>query len=421
MRIWRDIISSPAWTQVVDRFRTGDTNRHNNAMTTSSAKPVGKVNQLRGAFDRSVSSRDAALDKLTNKIQYYHSIAKSEYRNIDKRIAALKEVSATAQDLIKVFGVDLNFAAKRHNMSGQKDTERNAYTNWVPSQLSFDRHLLTLVRRSLRKAGYLKMLKAYYAAGGEGYAYRSPQALLALYNAPKEIGPEFVGLEPEVRLEQLDPVHRSNYEDHNDGGCGKAFQLWAADAKQQVPFFMWLEDSMVCRENDKAIASAQSVPYHRLDQKHGGGANGQRIVMFPAPLKAFDLDHPNQAPATCSTSTYGCDPPKDPTGGGGNGVAAYVWSEQSELFIAEHRGHVFHHSSFVSGRRVRCAGMIKIDNGFVTAISNNSGHYKPRKQQLQNMVRWLKIGGAFANNAVVEAFLGSGQAFTGTPDAFLKT
>jgi hypothetical protein len=421
MRIWRDIISRRAWEGVVARFHQGYRDDVSNSHTTSKEAPVGKVAQLRAVFERSLSSRDAAIQKLTLRISSYHDIEKAEYRNIDKRISALHEISALANDFIKVFKVDMDYARQRGGPSGQKDLERNAYTSSNPRDMSFDRHVLTLARRSLRKAGYLKLLKQYYAIGGTGHAYRSPAALRALFNAPKESTNEFVGLEPEVRLEQLDPLHRSNYEDMNDGGCGRAFQLWAADARQTTPFFMWLENSLVCLADDKAEAAAQSVPYDRMDRKVGSGAGRQKVVFFPAPLRALDLDQLAAPPQLCSTTGYVCDPPKDPTGKGGAGVAAFVWSEEGELFIGEHRGHVFHHSSFVSGRRVRCAGMIKVDNGKVSAISNNSGHYKPRKQQMVNMVRFLNGAGAFAQAAQVEVFLGNYQTFNGTPAAFLTT
>jgi hypothetical protein len=422
MRIWRDIISRDAWLSIMTSFNIiGPKNKDDhNATTTAKATPVGKVAQLRGVFDRSLSSRAAALKTLTNRIESYHDIEKAEYRNIDARIAALQGISAFANDFMKTFGVDMESAAKRNELSRVYDPELKAYKSSNPRDNTLDRHILTLARRSLRKAGYLQMLKNYYAVGGAGCAHRSPQALLALIRAPKQINNEFVGLEPGLRLEQLDPVHRGNYEETEKGSCGFAFQLWAADTRQDKPFFMWLETSLVCLENDKALADAQSVPYNRLDRKTGAGGNGQKILFFPAPIQALDLDLMDAVPQVCSTVGYSCDPPKDPTGKGGVGVAAYVWSQESELFIAEHRGNVFHHSSFLSGQRVRCAGMIKIDNGRVSAISNNSGHYKPRQQQMVNMVRFLAGAGAFTRDAQAEVFLGTHQTFNGTPAAFLS-
>ena len=74
MRIWRDIIGRRRWERVMARFNEGKEDSPN-AYTTSKNAPVGKVAQLRSVFDRSLSSRAAALDKLTRKIDLYHGIA----------------------------------------------------------------------------------------------------------------------------------------------------------------------------------------------------------------------------------------------------------------------------------------------------------------------------------------------------------
>lgn len=415
MRIWRDIISREGWLGVMQRFQDG---RGENAITTSRESPVGKVAQLRAVFDRSLSSRDAALRTLTKKIESYHDIEKDEYRNIDARIAALEGISAFASDFLKTFQVDMDEAAKRRGASADRDIGARAYTNSEPRENTLDRHILTLARRSLRKAGYLRMLKRYYAVGGSGYAYRSPQALLALVRAPKESDASVVGLDPKLRLEQMDPVHRGNYEDKTEGACGRAFELWAANPRGK-PFFMWLETSLVCVADDKMNAGAQSVAYDRIDQKTGTGGHRQKIVFFPAPLMALDLDRLDAEPQLCSTAGYMSSGVKDPSGQQGAHVAAYVWSKENELFIAQHGDQLFHHSSFVSGQLVRCAGMIKIDDGRVSAISNNSGHYKPGTHHLVNMVRFLAGARAFTPTAQVEVLLGGDQSARSTPAAFL--
>ncbi len=49
----------------------------------------------------------------------------------------------------------------------------------------------------------------------------------------------------------------------------------------------------------------------------------------------------------------------------------------------------FHHSSFLSGKPVLCAGEITLTNGRITHIDNLSGHYQPTKQNLLNCLRVL--------------------------------
>lgn len=49
-----------------------------------------------------------------------------------------------------------------------------------------------------------------------------------------------------------------------------------------------------------------------------------------------------------------------------------------------------HHSSFLKGRRVLCAGGMKVMNGKIKLITNDSGHYKPTNKQLVDFLRLLK-------------------------------
>ena len=51
------------------------------------------------------------------------------------------------------------------------------------------------------------------------------------------------------------------------------------------------------------------------------------------------------------------------------------------------------HSSMNAGRAVLCAGMIKVENGQVTLLTNSSGHYKPNKQHFSQAVAILRDEG----------------------------
>ncbi|MEW5980288.1 MAG: hypothetical protein AB1898_31230 [Acidobacteriota bacterium] len=50
----------------------------------------------------------------------------------------------------------------------------------------------------------------------------------------------------------------------------------------------------------------------------------------------------------------------------------------------------FHHSSFLSGKPVLCAGEIALDQGKITKVSNSSGHYRPSTRDLLNCVLVLE-------------------------------
>ncbi len=62
----------------------------------------------------------------------------------------------------------------------------------------------------------------------------------------------------------------------------------------------------------------------------------------------------------------------------------------------------FNHSSFNAGNDVVCAGFIKILNGGLLLVSNNSGHYKPRRGHLQKLLGILKADLVDLTNCVIE-------------------
>ena len=51
------------------------------------------------------------------------------------------------------------------------------------------------------------------------------------------------------------------------------------------------------------------------------------------------------------------------------------------------------HSNFMAGKPVQCAGMIEIEHGIVTKISNDSGHYKPVDPTLTMAISHLQLAG----------------------------
>lgn len=409
MKVWRDIFSARAWRGAVERYKGGDT-AHDNARGTASAQARGNVARLKSVFDRRLSSPVAFLEHLTGKIERYHDIPKHEYARLDQRATALKEISKEAHEYLSVFKVDLTRAAQR-NDANAKDTYLRSHVTSNMRMESMDRLVLSLARRSLRKAGYLATLKAYYGNSGVGAAHRTPDKLKALLMQPQENANGLVGLVPHVRMEQLDPVHRSDYEaDTAPGSTGYALAMWMKDPRN-TPFFLWLENSVVCLADDKAELFAQSVPYERFDQGRGGNDSQQMIILPPGPLHACDLN--GGLPRLASTANCTADADKDPGPQHGRGLAAYVWSAEGELFVAEHRGNVFHHSSFVSGLKVRCAGMLRIENGMCTFLSNNSGHYKPRKDKLLNFVNFLHGHRALHATATMAVQTGNGKPWLG--------
>jgi len=61
----------------------------------------------------------------------------------------------------------------------------------------------------------------------------------------------------------------------------------------------------------------------------------------------------------------------------------------------------FNHSSFNAGKNVISAGIVQANNGRLTYIDNNSGHYKPTRQHLHDAISLLSLGGVDMHNVRV--------------------
>ncbi len=68
----------------------------------------------------------------------------------------------------------------------------------------------------------------------------------------------------------------------------------------------------------------------------------------------------------------------------------FVMGMDGEIYVSlEHENtYDFHHSSFFSGNKVICAGMLLIEDGEIKLMTNESGHYMPRHKHL---VRALEV------------------------------
>jgi len=62
----------------------------------------------------------------------------------------------------------------------------------------------------------------------------------------------------------------------------------------------------------------------------------------------------------------------------------------------------FHHSTFLNGVPVLCAGELEVSKGQITRISNESGHYKPSKKQILQLLQQLQDQGVDLSKAIVK-------------------
>lgn len=70
----------------------------------------------------------------------------------------------------------------------------------------------------------------------------------------------------------------------------------------------------------------------------------------------------------------------------------------------------FHHSSFLKGKDVCFAGGIETDeNGFITSISNESGHYQPDNRSAAFALEYLESKGADLSKITYKELIGDGE------------
>ena len=63
----------------------------------------------------------------------------------------------------------------------------------------------------------------------------------------------------------------------------------------------------------------------------------------------------------------------------------YVIDEFDNIYIGGRNGMSLPHPTLIGGKNpnVKCAGMIQFNNGRISEITNNSGHFKPSNSALQ--------------------------------------
>lgn len=87
----------------------------------------------------------------------------------------------------------------------------------------------------------------------------------------------------------------------------------------------------------------------------------------------------------------------------GQGFAIFVLAPDSSLYIGEHKIGKFHHSSFLSGAPTLSAGEIKTNSeGKILCVTSKSGHYRPSKAELVNILSHLESHGVNLKDVVVK-------------------
>lgn len=76
------------------------------------------------------------------------------------------------------------------------------------------------------------------------------------------------------------------------------------------------------------------------------------------------------------------------------GRAIYVMDQHGNFYASKfHQVGKFHHSSLIAGGPVAAAGEIEVKNGKLVAISDKSGHYRPKRSFTNQALHELKKRG----------------------------
>lgn len=68
--------------------------------------------------------------------------------------------------------------------------------------------------------------------------------------------------------------------------------------------------------------------------------------------------------------------------------------EHGNLYASnKHEVGFFHHSSFLAGGPVAGAGELRVVNGHLHFMSDQSGHYRPTPEHLEQVVERLRAAG----------------------------
>ncbi len=109
------------------------------------------------------------------------------------------------------------------------------------------------------------------------------------------------------------------------------------------------------------------------------------------------------------------------TGFSGPGFAIFVISPNYQIYAGSHEIGKFHHSSFLAGDAVLAAGEIKTDEtGALEIISTKSGHYKPGKEQMVNVLKILQESGVEISGIEVHLITAEGTLIFHDAQNFLN-
>jgi hypothetical protein len=259
-----------------------------------------------------------------------------------------------------------------------------------------------------KKAGK-KILKAHRAARGRGKLRAAIETGKAIRGIGYDVDPDrgflpaaerkeakgsdaYKHLEPDYVWEAIDPEHRFGY------FLKIKYKKWLADSKKLrgMSFWEYIDQPDIRAEwkgNIVRYVKKKNLPQYRISPKLSGG---QLRLYRGQPGEPFDTRDKKilwngvqhgwaiyvQDPATSviySASAVASD----------ERVEMAEMAEEKRLESEKQRS-VFHHSSFLGGKPVLCAGEWIVIAGQIICVSPMTGHYKIKLPQFMNFLEYLE-------------------------------
>lgn len=167
-------------------------------------------------------------------------------------------------------------------------------------------------------------------------------------------------------LEAIDPQHRYGHNLHF------YYEKWL-ESPSKEPFFYWLDIG-----EGKEINLVDKCPRSKLQQQ---------CVVYLGPLERMSyevvVDNDGKLVYKQTKMYVNTTEPKD-------AKWIFVLSTSMALYVGKKKKGSFQHSSFLSGGAIAAAGRIVVENGILKAVSPYSGHYKPKPENFQDLIVFLK-------------------------------
>jgi hypothetical protein len=351
-------------------------------------KPTVKEALLGKSNRQSTGTKYAAL---VQAVQQYHSIPKDEVSQFLTRSMMLRNVADAA---VRAMGEAKSQGHQKYlSLLGQRALAKAMYLDATHAYLQQNPDQINDIH------GFLERMTAYRAP-------MPPQPP----STPKpgwqkvQVGGGTFSMIGSVAFEAMDPYHRE-FEVHlnnganpwhgaRGGGVGSYMIKWANRILKEgynKPFLAYLEDSHLCHFSVYGEGMTAMVGYSTGGQLLEGTA----LVTVARGARLHETT-PTGQDVLFDTNNITVGKGRE------HRAKAYVWTAQGDFIVGVHAAGKLHHSSFVGGDVVRCAGMIGATAGRVHYIDNNSGHYRPDSAHIHGLIKYLSNNDLFTSEAYTE-------------------